>query len=138
MRSLRSSRNRRLLDRAAPIRVGHYNCIMPTYEYRCTTCDHRMEVFAKMSDPDPAACEKCGAATLEKVLFPVAVHYKGSGFYSTDYSGSRSSSSASSDAGESARSETSASSSPSESTGSSTSSTDSSSKPSTSTGSSDA
>lgn len=60
---------------------------MPTYEYRCTACGHQFEVFARMSDPAPAACEQCGAATLEKVLFPVAVHYKGSGFYSTDYSG---------------------------------------------------
>jgi predicted nucleic acid-binding Zn ribbon protein len=42
-----------------------------------------------MSDPDPQDCESCGAATLEKLLFPVAVHYKGSGFYSTDYSGKK-------------------------------------------------
>ena len=65
---------------------------MPTYAYKCGTCNHQFEVFARMSDPDPETCEACGAATLEKVLFPVAVHYKGSGFYSTDYSGSKSSS----------------------------------------------
>lgn len=40
-----------------------------------------------MSDPAPAACEECGGSELVKVLFPVAVHYKGSGFYSTDYAG---------------------------------------------------
>ena len=63
---------------------------MPTYEYRCDSCNHQFEVFARMSDPAPEACEGCGAAgTLTKVLFPVAVHYKGSGFYSTDYSGSK-------------------------------------------------
>lgn len=62
---------------------------MPTYEYRCGTCTHQFEVFARMSDPDPEVCEACGASTLEKVLFPVAVHYKGSGFYSTDYNGKR-------------------------------------------------
>jgi putative FmdB family regulatory protein len=66
---------------------------MPTYEYRCGSCTHQFEVFARMSDPDPEACEACGEQALEKVLFPVAVHYKGSGFYSTDYSGSRSGSS---------------------------------------------
>jgi putative FmdB family regulatory protein len=73
---------------------------MPTYEYRCGTCNHQFEVFARMSDPDPERCEFCGASTLEKVLFPVAVHYKGSGFYSTDYS-SGSKTSSSSDGGSS-------------------------------------
>jgi putative FmdB family regulatory protein len=63
---------------------------MPTYEYRCGTCTHQFEVFARMSDPDPDVCEACGASTLEKVLFPVAVHYKGSGFYNTDYGSKRS------------------------------------------------
>ena len=38
-----------------------------------------------MSDPPPEACEVCNTAPLELVLYPVAVHYKGSGFYSTDY-----------------------------------------------------
>ena len=38
-----------------------------------------------MSDPPASVCEECGAGPVEKVLFPVAVHFKGSGFYSTDY-----------------------------------------------------
>ena len=38
-----------------------------------------------MADPDPEACEVCGAGPLVKVLHPVPVHFKGSGFYSTDY-----------------------------------------------------
>ena len=38
-----------------------------------------------MSDQPVAACEICGASPVEKLLFPVAVHFKGSGFYSTDY-----------------------------------------------------
>jgi predicted nucleic acid-binding Zn ribbon protein len=38
-----------------------------------------------MTDPDPEACEVCGAGPLVKVLHPVTVHFKGSGFYSTDY-----------------------------------------------------
>ncbi len=63
---------------------------MPTYEYKCGTCTHQFEVFARMSDPDPEICEACGASTLEKLLFPVAVHYKGSGFYNTDYGNKRS------------------------------------------------
>ena len=38
-----------------------------------------------MSDPKPDACEVCGEGPVDIVLYPVAVHYKGSGFYSTDY-----------------------------------------------------
>ena len=57
---------------------------MPIYEYRCPN-GHTFEVFQRMSDPPVAACEVCGASPVEKVLFPVAVHFKGSGFYSTDY-----------------------------------------------------
>ena len=38
-----------------------------------------------MSDPPASACEECGEGPVEKVLYPVAVHFKGSGFYSTDY-----------------------------------------------------
>jgi putative FmdB family regulatory protein len=57
---------------------------MPIYEYRCPN-GHTFEVFQRMSDPPVAACETCGAGPVEKVLFPVAVHFKGSGFYATDY-----------------------------------------------------
>jgi predicted nucleic acid-binding Zn ribbon protein len=38
-----------------------------------------------MDDPPPDACEVCGEAPVEKVLYPAAIHFKGSGFYSTDY-----------------------------------------------------
>ena len=38
-----------------------------------------------MTDPPPSACPTCGEGPVEKLLFPVAVHFKGSGFYSTDY-----------------------------------------------------
>jgi putative FmdB family regulatory protein len=57
---------------------------MPTYDYRCPE-GHTFEVFQKMTDPYPVACAVCGASPVERVLFPVAVHFKGSGFYSTDY-----------------------------------------------------
>ena len=60
---------------------------MPIYEYRCPN-GHTFELFQRMSDPQPDACVTCGAGPVEKLLFPVAVHFKGSGFYSTDY-GSR-------------------------------------------------
>ncbi len=38
-----------------------------------------------MSAPAPETCDVCGAAPVEQVLYPIAIHYKGSGFYTTDY-----------------------------------------------------
>jgi putative FmdB family regulatory protein len=60
---------------------------VPIYEYRCPN-GHTFELFQRMSDPPAETCVTCGAGPVEKLLFPVAVHFKGSGFYSTDY-GSR-------------------------------------------------
>jgi putative FmdB family regulatory protein len=57
---------------------------MPIYEYRCPN-GHTFELFQRMSDPPPSECQICGAAPVEKVLYPAAIHFKGSGFYSTDY-----------------------------------------------------
>ena len=57
---------------------------MPIYEYKCPN-GHLFEVFHSMSAESPSACEVCGEGPLVRVLHPVAVHYKGSGFYSTDY-----------------------------------------------------
>jgi len=57
---------------------------MPIYEYRCPN-GHLFELFQRMSDEPASVCEVCGAGPVERVLHPVAVHYKGSGFYSTDY-----------------------------------------------------
>ena len=56
---------------------------MPIYEYRCLS-GHTFEVIQSMSDDPVATCEECGAP-VERVFRPVAVHFKGSGFYSTDY-----------------------------------------------------
>lgn len=57
---------------------------MPIYEYKCPN-NHHFEVFHGMTEASPETCELCEASPLQRVLFPVAVHYKGSGFYSTDY-----------------------------------------------------
>ena len=57
---------------------------MPTYEYRCPR-GHVFERFQRISDPPPDACEVCGEGPVTTVLYPVPVHFKGSGFYSTDY-----------------------------------------------------
>ena len=57
---------------------------MPIYEYRCPE-GHTFERFQSMTAPAPEQCDVCGGVPLELVLYPVAIHYKGSGFYSTDY-----------------------------------------------------
>jgi putative FmdB family regulatory protein len=57
---------------------------MPIYGYRCSQCGHELEVFQSMSAEPLRECPSCGGA-LRKLLYPVGVHFKGSGFYSTDY-----------------------------------------------------
>jgi putative FmdB family regulatory protein len=61
---------------------------VPIYEYRCPN-GHVFEVFRRIHDEPPDVCETCGEGPLVRVLYPVAVHFKGSGFYSTDYGRSR-------------------------------------------------
>lgn len=56
---------------------------MPIYEYKCEK-GHVFDVIQKMSDEALTECEECGAPA-QRVLHPVAVHFKGSGFYNTDY-----------------------------------------------------
>ena len=56
---------------------------MPLYEYRCDK-GHTFEVIQKMTDDPVSECEKCGKP-VQRVFHPVAVHFKGSGFYNTDY-----------------------------------------------------
>lgn len=56
---------------------------MPIYEYKCEK-GHVFDVIQKMSDEPLTECQECGAPA-ERVLHPVAVHFKGSGFYNTDY-----------------------------------------------------
>ena len=91
---------------------------MPIYEYRCEK-GHNFEVMQRMIEDPLTSCTTCGAP-VQRVFHPVAVHFKGSGFYNTDYgknkksaseSGSKSesssgnSSSKSSDSGDSKKSD---------------------------------
>ena len=73
---------------------------MPIYEYRCDACGNTFEVMQKFSETPLDTCELCGGS-IRKVLQPVAIHFKGSGFYTTDYA-RKSSSSPSSSSSESA------------------------------------
>ena len=56
---------------------------MPTYEYRCDR-GHQFEVTQKMTDDPVLSCARCDAP-VQRVFHPVAVHFKGKGFYNTDY-----------------------------------------------------
>ena len=56
---------------------------MPIYEYRCER-GHTFEVMQRMTDDPLTSCSTCDAP-VERVFHPVAVHFKGSGFYTTDY-----------------------------------------------------
>jgi putative FmdB family regulatory protein len=59
---------------------------VPIYEYKCSN-GHLFETVQSMSEEPLTACQVCGAP-VERVFHPIAVHFKGSGFYTTDY-GSR-------------------------------------------------
>jgi putative FmdB family regulatory protein len=56
---------------------------MPIYEYKCAN-GHVFDVIQRMSDDPLTECQECGASA-ERVLHPVAIHFKGSGFHNTDY-----------------------------------------------------
>ena len=56
---------------------------MPIYEYRCER-GHTFEVMQRMTDDPVSACTTCDAP-VQRVFHPVAVHFKGKGFYNTDY-----------------------------------------------------
>ncbi len=59
---------------------------MPTYDYRCTACDHEFELFQSMSAKHKRKCPKCAKSALERLIGTgAAVLFKGSGFYQTDY-----------------------------------------------------
>jgi putative FmdB family regulatory protein len=56
---------------------------MPIYEYRCER-GHTFEVMQRMTDDALTVCDEHGTP-VQRVFHPVAVHFKGSGFYNTDY-----------------------------------------------------
>ena len=69
---------------------------MPIYGYRCSNCGHEFEIQQKMADKPLTACPKC-QGKLTKILYPVGISFKGSGFYTTDYKSSGKDAGASSD-----------------------------------------
>ena len=68
---------------------------MPIYEYRCER-GHTFEAMQRMTEEPLSSCQVC-EAPVERVFHPVAVHFKGSGFYTTDYGKKKAAGSTSSD-----------------------------------------
>lgn len=69
---------------------------MPTYDYICNDCAYEFEEFQKMSDALLTTCPKCKGELQRKIGGGAGLHFKGSGFYITDYKNKNSSSEASS------------------------------------------
>jgi len=58
---------------------------MPTYAYRCPKCGHEFQKFRKMTVKARPKCPECGTTAVSKITGGVGLHFKGSGFYITDY-----------------------------------------------------
>jgi putative FmdB family regulatory protein len=86
---------------------------MPIYEYRCDN-GHTFEVMQRMTDDPLTTCSTCDAP-VDRVFHPVAVHFKGSGFYATDYGRKNASGASDSTSGDSKESKESRESKPSDS-----------------------
>jgi putative FmdB family regulatory protein len=60
---------------------------MPTYEYKCPTCKEVIEIFHRVELMEFILCEKCNINMIKGFGGGTAIHFKGSGFYETDYKG---------------------------------------------------
>lgn len=60
---------------------------MPTYDYKCPKCEKMAEYLRKMCDDTPQSCPECNETMVKFIGRGIGVHFKGSGFYETDYKG---------------------------------------------------
>jgi putative FmdB family regulatory protein len=72
---------------------------MPLYEYECSACGHRFELIQRFADPPAETCVACGKGPVHKLLSAPAVHFKGTGWYVTDYAKKSGASAVKTDAG---------------------------------------
>jgi putative FmdB family regulatory protein len=72
---------------------------MPLYEYECSQCGHRFELIQRFSDPPAETCVACGQGPVRKLISAPAVHFKGTGWYVTDYAKKSGAASVRTDAG---------------------------------------
>jgi putative FmdB family regulatory protein len=73
---------------------------MPLYEYKCKKCGHRFERIQSFSAEDVKECPVCQGEVERLISTPARAHFKGSGFYSTDYAAQPASSAKSQDTGQ--------------------------------------
>ncbi|MFQ5598749.1 MAG: FmdB family zinc ribbon protein [Nitrospiria bacterium] len=57
---------------------------MPIYEYECGDCNKKTEIMQKITDPPLSVCPDCNGP-MQKIVSPAGLHFKGSGWYITDY-----------------------------------------------------
>jgi putative FmdB family regulatory protein len=72
---------------------------MPLYEYQCKKCGHRFELIQSFSAEDAKECPVCQGEVVRLISTPARPHFKGSGFYSTDYAAKPAASGKSQDGG---------------------------------------
>jgi len=72
---------------------------MPLYEYECESCGHRFELIQRFADPPAERCVSCGKDPVHKLLSAPAIHFKGTGWYVTDYANKKSDGSPKTDSG---------------------------------------
>ena len=58
---------------------------MPIYDYKCSECEHQIELIQKISDDPKTVCPKCNKKTLKKLISAPSFRLKGSGWYETDF-----------------------------------------------------
>ena len=58
---------------------------MPIYDYKCSNCEHQIEVIQKISDDPKTTCPKCNKESLSKLISAPSFRLKGSGWYETDF-----------------------------------------------------
>tara|TARA_Y100001934_G_scaffold67960_1_gene84275 strand:+ start:166 stop:456 length:291 start_codon:yes stop_codon:yes gene_type:complete len=58
---------------------------MPIYDYKCSNCEHQIEVIHKISDDPKTTCPKCNKESLSKLISAPSFRLKGSGWYETDF-----------------------------------------------------
>lgn len=58
---------------------------MPTYDYVCTSCNDKFEIFQSIKDEPVKTCSKCGGEVKRLIGSGAGIIFKGSGFYVTDY-----------------------------------------------------
>jgi len=81
------------------------SAVMPTYEYLCRSCGKRFEAWQKITDEPITVCPNC-SGEVHRVIYPVGLMFKGSGFYSTDNRGSSTVSTPAADGGDASKSGT--------------------------------